>query len=301
MHGIFAPFKTWQTPSARNNVQLSFARNLPASTLMWQPLARPDCPKRVTSGNLERDTPSSLMVKPPRNHAYMGLASQSVPSLYNCRTLLPRPSWLSAFPSWRTDTSPWFLSTPQHWLQQTKTKLHFTSSLTTPTRVSTNDKLVVLGDFNARVGKDHHLWEEVIGHHGIRNCNANGQFLLGLCAEHQLIVTNTIFRLTNRQKTTWRHPRSKHWHILDYILTRARDRRYVRITQTMTGADDCWTDHRLLISRLTVTTLRPPQKTPDSVSHWRFDCSKLRDPQQAQNFREACERHLAEHVDQTIV
>lgn len=167
--------------------------------------------------------------------------------------------------------------------------------------VPANDKLAVLGDFNARVGKDHRLWEGILGRHGIGNCNANGQLLLGLCAEHQLVVTNTIFQLPKRQKTTWRHPRSKHWHTLDYVLTRARDRGDVRITRSMPGADDCWTDHRLLISRLSLTTLRPPRRTHDSVPHRRFDCSKLRNPQLAQNYREACERHLADPVGQATV
>ena len=167
--------------------------------------------------------------------------------------------------------------------------------------VPANDKLVVLGDFNARVGKDHRLWEGIIGRHGIGNCNANGQLLLGLCAEHQLVVTNTIFQLPKRKKTTWRHPRSKHWHILDYVLTRARDRGDVRITRSMPGADDCWTDHRLLISRLSLTLLRPPRRTPDNVPPKRFDCSKLRNPQLAQNYREVCERQLVDPVGQAPI
>ncbi|KAK3895531.1 hypothetical protein Pcinc_000769 [Petrolisthes cinctipes] len=69
----------------------------------------------------------------------------------------------------------------------------------------------------------------------------------------------------------------------------------------MPGADDCWTDHRLLISRLNFKTQRPPRRTPDSIPHRRFDCDKLRNPQLAQNFREACERHLIDPVDQASV
>ena len=58
------------------------------------------------------------------------------------------------------------------------------------------DKLILLGDFNARVGTDHQTWEGVIGTEGVGKRSSNGLLLLRKCAEHELLITNT----TNSQQ-----------------------------------------------------------------------------------------------------
>jgi len=83
--------------------------------------------------------------------------------------------------------------------------------------VPRNDRLVILGDFNARVGTNHNVWSGNIRKHGLGNANSNGLRLLNLCSEFGLAITNTLFQQRNQRKATWMHPRSKHWHLLDYV------------------------------------------------------------------------------------
>ena len=85
---------------------------------------------------------------------------------------------------------------------------------------SSNDKLLIMGDFNARVGKDHASWKRILGSQGIGKMNSDGLLLLSKCAEHELCITNTVFRQADKFKTTWMHPRSKQWHLIDYIIVR---------------------------------------------------------------------------------
>jgi len=72
--------------------------------------------------------------------------------------------------------------------------------------VPPKDKVALLGDFNARVGTNHHIWNGVIGKHGVGNVNSNGLRLLNLCSEFDVIITNTLFQQRNQLKTTWMHP-----------------------------------------------------------------------------------------------
>ena len=115
-----------------------------------------------------------------------------------------------------------------------KTKDAFCSELSSLIkRICKSDKIVIMGDFNARVGKGHTTWPGVLGRHGIGNCNDNGLLLIELCAEHALAITNTVFQKKARLKTTWRQPHSKDWHLLDYIVARQKDAKDVQHTRVI--------------------------------------------------------------------
>nr|VZI28190.1 unnamed protein product [Spirometra erinaceieuropaei] len=66
------------------------------------------------------------------------------------------------------------------------------------------DKLIVLGDFNVRVAQN-------------------------------LILTNSVFCLPVREKTTWMYPRSRHKQLLDYVLVRRRDQWDVLMIKMIVG------------------------------------------------------------------
>ena len=154
-----------------------------------------------------------------------------------------------------------------------------------------SDKLFLLGDFNARVGSDFKNWNGVLGHHGIGSMNSNGQRLLSLCAENDLTVTNTIFRQANKYKTTWMHPRTKLWHMIDFVICRKQAVNDVKITKVMRGAE-CWTDHRLVRSVLSMH-ITPMHRKKRKVVRPSFNLTKLK--KNSQQFADDLDDRLKNH------
>ena len=69
--------------------------------------------------------------------------------------------------------------------------------------VHASDLLVIMGDFNARVGSDCSSWNPVMDPHGIGECNDNGERLLDFCASNHMIVSNTWFQNKLLHQATW--------------------------------------------------------------------------------------------------
>ncbi|XP_018022180.1 uncharacterized protein LOC108678311 [Hyalella azteca] len=112
--------------------------------------------------------------------------------------------------------------------------------------------------------------------------NENGQKLLEFCCHRNLCVTNTLFQNKLCHRASWRHPRSKHWHQLDLIITRRGSLNSVK------HSADCDTDHSLVISNIKIK----PKKlhTLKRKCQTRIDASKASCPARNQILVE----HLAE-------
>ncbi|KAK2164624.1 hypothetical protein LSH36_61g09069 [Paralvinella palmiformis] len=110
-----------------------------------------------------------------------------------------------------------------------------------------------------------------MGKHGIGKCNSNGELLLVLCSEYELIVTNTMFKQKDERKTNWMHTRSRHWHMIEFIITRRRDKMDIHSTRAMRGAN-CWTDHKMLRSKV---AFRIRQKDNRQETTYKDNCTLL--------------------------
>ena len=159
--------------------------------------------------------------------------------------------------------------------------------------VPTPDKIMLMGDFNARVGQDYSTWSGVLGKFGCGKLNSNGELLLSTCTEHQLSITNTFFKHKSVHKHSWMHPRSKHWHLIDFVITRQRDLPDTLDTRAMRGAN-CSSDHVMIKS---VVNLKVRKKMKKSQAlRQKLNVSQLK----SARVREDLEEALTERLTNTI-
>eukprot|EP00745_Piridium_sociabile_P043277 TRINITY_DN8831_c0_g1_i1.p1 TRINITY_DN8831_c0_g1~~TRINITY_DN8831_c0_g1_i1.p1 ORF type:complete len:1016 (+),score=240.62 TRINITY_DN8831_c0_g1_i1:1061-4108(+) len=166
----------------------------------------------------------------------------------------------------------------------------FYDDLSTATRsIPANEPLFILGDFNARVGADHNSWPTCLGQFGTGRMNENGQRLLELCCHHGLCVSNTFFKTKPQHRVSWRHPRSKHWHQLDLILTRRSNLNTVKLTRSYQSAD-CDTDHSLVCSKVKLQARKLHHLKKEGRP--RIDTSKTHIQDKVEEFACALEKSL---------
>ena len=113
-------------------------------------------------------------------------------------------------------------------------------------------KVVVVGDFNAKVGSAE-LGETFIGKHGLGNRNERGQTLVDFCSANQLYMLNSRFQKRDSRKWTWLAPNMQTRNAIDYVLSRHVS---MFLDVSIVGSFNFASDHRLVMAKLRVPNKR---------------------------------------------
>ena len=123
------------------------------------------------------------------------------------------------------------------------------------------DVIIIMGDFNVKVGNER--VDEVVGDHGLGQRNERRERLIDWVRMHDMIIGNIWFKYHPRKLWTWKSPGDNSKNQIDYITTNKRFRNSLLTVKTMPGAD-YYTDHVLLFGNIRVK-LKKIQKAPGNT------------------------------------
>ena len=108
-----------------------------------------------------------------------------------------------------------------------------------------NDIKIVLGDLNAKVGREE-IYQGLTGRQSIHlNTNNNGQGLVDFATTKNIVVSSTCLPHKEIHKQTWRSPDGKTNNQTDYILTDKRNASSILDVKSCRGANSD-SDHFLV-------------------------------------------------------
>ena len=133
--------------------------------------------------------------------------------------------------------------------------------------VPSHNVLVILGDFNAHIGKE----DGTFTFH--EDTNRNGKLLAELATEKSLILSNTKFQKRKNKRWTYISPRGDKCQ-LDYILVRKKWKNSIHNTEAYNTFASVGSDHRIVTTRIRLSLRSSGKSPPKRV---KLDWKKLRE------------------------
>ena len=130
-----------------------------------------------------------------------------------------------------------------------------------------NDVLLIIRDWNAKVGSQEIPGVRAKYGHGVQN--EARQRLIEFCQENTLVITNTLFQQHKRGLYTWTSLDGQYHNQINYILCSQRWRSSIQSTKTRPGAD-CGSDHELIITKFRLKF----KKVGKTTRPFRYDLKK---------------------------
>jgi hypothetical protein len=142
---------------------------------------------------------------------------------------------------------------------------------------------IVLGDFNAKVGKEN-IFKPTIGNESLHEIsNDNGVRLVNFTTSKNLRAKSTMFPHRNIHKYTWTSPDGKIHNQIDHIVVDRRRHSNVLDVRSFRAAD-CEYDHYLVVAKVRERPAVNKQRS-HGFDMERFNLKKLNDVKSKEQFR----------------
>uniref|UniRef100_A0A8D8R613 Craniofacial development protein 2 n=1 Tax=Cacopsylla melanoneura TaxID=428564 RepID=A0A8D8R613_9HEMI len=154
-----------------------------------------------------------------------------------------------------------------------------------------DENVILMGDFNARVGRGEEL--PYVGQYGLGDRNERGDRLVELCAKNNLVITNTWFKHHERRIYTWKSPGDKYRTQIDYIIVRQRYRNQIKDSRSY-ASPDIASDHNMVMAKGIIKFKSLNRKT---CKKW--DMKLLKEDTRKKNYErktDECEINMGENV-----
>jgi hypothetical protein len=161
----------------------------------------------------------------------------------------------------------------------------------TMTNVDKNDLVILMGDFNAKVGSDNENLQHVMGRHGIGEINDNGERLVELCGMNEMKIGGTLFPHKPVHKVTWVSPDNSTENQIDHICVSAKWSNSLIDVRNQRGADIA-SDHHLVCGKIVfkIKNMRPVR----GQVRTKYNIERLKSQRHRGAFLDQVRKNLAE-------
>ncbi|KAI8439007.1 hypothetical protein MSG28_011306 [Choristoneura fumiferana] len=158
----------------------------------------------------------------------------------------------------------------------------FYNQLTSTLRgIRKGDIVICMGDYNAQIGSSNHGIESWVGKHALGNRSENGNMLVDLCCEQDLVIGGSVFPHKNCHKVSWVSPDRRTENQIDHVMISRKWRHSLLDVRNRRGAD-VNSDHHLVVAKISLKIAKVQRKS--TTLSRRFDVSKLRNQERKHEF-----------------
>jgi exonuclease III len=134
-------------------------------------------------------------------------------------------------------------------------------------KVPKSDLIIILGDVNAKLGKEP-AYQKITGEHTLHEeTNRNGELLCDFAAANNMIVMSTQFQHKHIRKGTWRSPNYNIINQIDHVLVNQNKKEAIEDVRSLRGRN-IDSDHFLLKTTLKQKLPNTYKKKPIPLTKW---------------------------------